>query len=215
MGCKLLGTISAYLVQIGLGFIAILSLAIKFKCEKEKRIFKVWILDVSKQIIGSFFAHFLNMLFAYILTDTNNSNDQCVMYMENYLVDSIFGLALNCLCLWILQKIVSRYNIHYLEMGKYIPDEEFKSWSFQVCAWILIIILVKFFLFAIIVYPMRNLLNIAGLWMLGPILGHEIAELIIVMILIPLICNVIQFLMQDIFLKYTSPADTTCYITMD
>lgn len=58
--CKLLGPF-ALVVQAALGAIALLSLVFKRWRERPRRPMKVWLFDVSKQILGTFFLHLANL----------------------------------------------------------------------------------------------------------------------------------------------------------
>ena len=74
------------MVQGTLGLIALFSLFIKWYCEKPRRLLKVWSLDVLKQGIAAVIAHFLNILFATILSNSTSdtATDQCAWYFINY-----------------------------------------------------------------------------------------------------------------------------------
>ena len=109
--CKLLGNWYSYLIQFTLGIVAFGSLYIKRKYENPKRPKKIWILDISKQIIGGLFAHLCNMLIAYIL----GNNNPCLWYFINYFIDVFVGVIL---CYYML-KIVNYVSIKYPKYNIY------------------------------------------------------------------------------------------------
>lgn len=59
--CHLLGP-TALVVQAIMGVIVISSLVVKRQLEKRKRRWRVWILDVGKQLVGQAVLHGLNIL---------------------------------------------------------------------------------------------------------------------------------------------------------
>jgi hypothetical protein len=59
--CRLLGPF-ALIVQGALGVVALLSLVYKRWRETPKRPWKIWFFDVSKQVVGTFLVHILNLL---------------------------------------------------------------------------------------------------------------------------------------------------------
>ena len=63
--CRLLGPF-ALLVQGALGVVALLSLVYKRWRETPKRPWKIWIFDVSKQVVGTFLVHILNLLMSVL-----------------------------------------------------------------------------------------------------------------------------------------------------
>ncbi|EAR87294.1 vaculolar membrane protein (macronuclear) [Tetrahymena thermophila SB210] len=65
--CNLVGG-SGLIVQMILGFLSFTVLVYKRTQEKPQRPFKIWLLDSSKQVLSSLFAHLANMIFSIVLT---------------------------------------------------------------------------------------------------------------------------------------------------
>ena len=204
--CKLLDGMFGYLIQLGLCVVAICVLIGKYiLIEKRERPLDVWMKDVSKQIIGLSVAHLWNMLFAMVLATNNGNNlegDECSAYFVNYLIDNTIGTLLNCLMIYLLNKLVNEYRdeLIYLDTGVYSAG--IKAWFYQLCAWIAIIVGVKCLLFGTIIYPLRTVLLDCGNWLMRPIVNNNNLELIIVMVIVPLICNIFQFVLQDLYLRH-------------
>jgi hypothetical protein len=59
--CFLLGR-TALVVQAIMGVVVISSLVIKRQLERRKRPWRVWVLDVAKQLVGQAVIHALNLL---------------------------------------------------------------------------------------------------------------------------------------------------------
>jgi len=103
--CKLLGPF-ALLVQGALGALALLSLVWKRYRETPRRPVKVWAFDASKQVLGSFLTHVLNLLMSMfssgdfatkvasaaaaavaVSDDQGNTPNPCSFYLLNLAID--------------------------------------------------------------------------------------------------------------------------------
>ena len=202
--CKLLEGFLTYFLQCILGLISLSALYWKWKNEYPKRQKKVFIFDVSKQIIGMGFAHLLNICIAimiskkYILDD-----DECRWYFLNFFVDVLFGTSLNYLFIKIAKKYIKKHKLKFLKIGEYTHAVSLcnKSYFQQVILWVIIILLSKCLILILILIPFHKLLDNFGKWFLNPISHNNDLELTIVMVILPLILNLIQFWIQDNFLK--------------
>jgi hypothetical protein len=224
MVCHLLGSAFNYVIQLSLGLIALSILYFKYRRERPQRAFSIWLKDVSKQMGGLLWGHLLNLILAMMLA---GHDDQCVPYFVNYIIDSIIGLALNLLVLWGLRWMGNRYQIKCLDFGNYNSQmaesissgdltmlsfdsrtsvksnkwEPLKMWFKQLFVWMGIITVIKLFLFFCFIYPLREQLMEAGSKVLHGITSNDVTELMIVMIIVPLIVNICQFIVQDNCLK--------------
>lgn len=216
MVCKILSDITGYLLQLLLGILGLSTLIIKFKFEKVKRSRAVFLRDVGKQIFGSCIAHLWNIIFAFLLqSNVNKESDQCVLYFVNYVIDCSVGLILTCLSLKLLDYMAIKYNWIYFHSGKYLENQVNFVWTLQLISWLLIITLVKWFVFATVIYPFRHTLISLGHYILSSVIGHDSLELIIVMVLVPLIFNILQFVVQDMVLKYNKPIQNLSLLDHD
>jgi hypothetical protein len=89
----------------------------------EKRTWKVFCLDINKQLGASLYAHFLNMALAAYLKILTNSGNGCVWYLLNHSLDCTFGLVI---CYWLhksLDNYAVRNNIEVLKSGVYVGEE--------------------------------------------------------------------------------------------
>ncbi len=68
-GCKLLGPFALF-VQAIMGVLVIGSLVYKRQRETPKRKWKIWALDVSKQLLGQLFVHMLNVILSDFVANT-------------------------------------------------------------------------------------------------------------------------------------------------
>ena len=207
MTCQLINNGFSILIHFILGIFALFSLGVKRITEKPRRPLKIFIYDVSKQVIGALYAHGLNILIAVHVTNFNNNNsndnDQCMWYFVNFIVDVFIGLTFNWLFLKLINYLAIKYKYNTLISGKYQLSEYYCNLSYclQLVIWLLIITIVKLILFFAILVPFSNELEKMGTSILSPISNHEEIELIIVMIVVPFSLNILQFWLQDTFLK--------------
>jgi len=201
MVCTLLGGFLNYGIQLSLGLVAFCALIFKYiVIEKKERHFDIWLKDVMRQIIGLMIAHLWNMLFAYILANNTMDDNQCEAYFVNYLVDNTLGILFNCSVVYFVNSLVIKRKIITLQTGFY--HFGWKSWRLQLLVWLCIITFVKLFLFGTIVYPLKDYLINFGEILLTPVNYNDDLELVIVMVLTPLIFNIFQFVIQDLFLRH-------------
>ena len=95
--CHLLGGLFAEGVQLALGVVAVASLVGKRLLEKPRRPWNVWCLDVCKQVASALFAHLLNILAAYWLSDALHVDDQV--------------RSGRCVVVWALSKLSACFSV--------------------------------------------------------------------------------------------------------
>lgn len=168
--------------------------------EVPKRPFHVWSKDASKQILGSFFDHSLNILIAWGLLAATSidlpGGNECVWYMINYLVDCFPGILIS----WALLKLMQTYSYDLLKPGVYnqvrnMTDEQ--VWGYQVLQWLIIIFVMKLVVLSAVILPLRGVLGGMGDWALTPLAGNPKLQLALVMVILPFVMNVTVFWIQD------------------
>lgn len=204
--CELINGSFSVFIQLLLGFMALSSLLIKRKYfERPKRSRKIWLYDTLKQIIGQFFAHIYNILIALILAERKEYNDPCEWYILNYILDTILGMFVCWLFVRLVNRISYRYTKPFLRSGNYRTAsgrmQGIGQYMIQLGVWIGIIFTTKVLIFVLILLPFKYFLQKLGDVIVHPLVDHPKAELIVVMIIVPLIMNSIQYWIQDIFLK--------------
>eukprot|EP00947_MAST-08B_sp_MAST-8B-sp1_P001824 g1824.t1 len=205
--CCLLGGFVSYCVQGGLGVAALTSLLYKRHVERPVRHCKVWLMDVSKQGLSALVAHFLNVLLAYIFSLLTPASDQCAWYFVNFTIDTVVGVFIVYLLLKLLECAAARFRWRrVLKSGDYGRPPSLKTWCAQLTSWTLIIIVMKALLTGLIILA-RNPLDAFGGWVFRPLRDAKLfyTELTLVMIIGPCLMNVIQFWIQDTFLKRHKP----------
>ena len=211
MVCQLINNDFSILIQIILGVFALVSLGVKRISENPRRPLNIFIYDVSKQVIGALYAHGLNLVIAIHVTNYNNkdnqdnkNNDQCMWYFINFIIDVFLGMTLSWLFLKLTNYIAVKKKYPFLISGKYLITKYYCNLSYclQLIIWLMIITIVKLILFYGVLIPFSSSLATIGTTILSPISNNDEVELIIVMIVVPFSLNIIQFWIQDTFLKH-------------
>lgn len=214
---QILGPMGMF-VQAFLGVLSLSALLIKRRFEKPQRSWKVWLLDNSKQAFGALLQHSLNMFLAILLSQSNQS-DNWDWYFINFAADVCIGVPLCYVGLQVVEYIGLRYDIEELNTGVYVDREiytpdldhldptylsnkaiDYRIWIIQLAWWGLIVSIVKAFLFFVLQFFSTPLELTAG-FLLGWLDMYPNVKLILIMMIIPLILNWIQFWVQDNILK--------------
>jgi len=174
------------------------TLIVKRQREYPQRIFSIFILDASKQALGALMGHFSNIALSIIINASivNGSSDECLWYCLSFVVDCTFGTLISLLLLYSYEQIFST------KMGEYGIDStpSLFIWSYQLIVWLIIIIISKLIILTFLIYMSKPLDYILGT-VFSSIQSYPNIELVLVMIVIPFILNILQFYIQDNYLK--------------
>eukprot|EP01016_Furgasonia_blochmanni_P015860 TRINITY_DN1887_c0_g1_i7.p2 TRINITY_DN1887_c0_g1~~TRINITY_DN1887_c0_g1_i7.p2 ORF type:complete len:257 (-),score=20.39 TRINITY_DN1887_c0_g1_i7:908-1678(-) len=224
-GCELLGTFGLF-IQFLLGCACFLSLIIKRSREHPKRIWKIWILDNSKQVSSALTAHCMNIALSFVFVSIRKGSDQCSWYFVTLMFDTTVGVGISYIILRFLDRAFGRMKLRHLQSGNYFkevplieasesdiesdiksnPDTkvtiDYTMWFLQLLFWNIVVLLSKSVLFlieALLVDP----LDTASSFILGGLDSYANIKLVVVVIIVPCIMNSVQFWIQDTFLKKT------------
>ncbi|KAG9400240.1 hypothetical protein AC1031_011153 [Aphanomyces cochlioides] len=196
--CQLLSGWQSYLVQMFLFLVALLSLWYKRHVERPKRSLEIWAMDVGKQGIGAVVGHFTNIIISIALPPVT---DQCVWYFLNFVIDITLGMVISLSLLRLQQELALWLGCPSLfDSGDYGNPPSYRIWGIQLIAWLSIIIFSKGIVTSVLIATATPLSRI-GNALFSPLAGHPLSELVVVMIIIPSFLNVVQFWVQDSFLK--------------
>ena len=188
-------------VQAALMFAAFLTLFVKWRLEEKRtrRPVKIWVFDTSKQGFTSFSWHFLNVYISWLYTST----DPCLWYSLMVVLDATLGLGLCYLALKGFEKyvvdarMVGAFSpLEYMRSGKYGTPPSAYAWGMQLLLWQGIVVGVKVTM-AALTYPVSDFLQSIARFVLAPVIKHPHAELIFVMLVLPLVLNVVTFWVSD------------------
>ncbi|XP_049445167.1 store-operated calcium entry regulator STIMATE-like isoform X2 [Epinephelus fuscoguttatus] len=155
----------------------------------ERRPWRIWFLDTSKQAIGMLFIHFANVY----LSDLTEE-DPCSLYLINFLLDASLGMLLIYAGVRAVSAIVEWRQWDSLRFGEYGEPVQCTAWLGQCILYILIMIFEKVLIMLVLLIPQWKQLAL-----LNPIENPNL-ELAIVMLIVPFFINALMFWVVDNFL---------------
>ncbi|XP_064822637.1 store-operated calcium entry regulator STIMATE-like isoform X1 [Oncorhynchus masou masou] len=155
----------------------------------ERRPWRIWFLDTSKQAIGMLFIHFANIY----LSDLTEE-DPCSLYLINFLLDASLGMLLIYAGVRAISAIVEWRQWDALRFGEYGEPVQCTAWAGQCALYILIMMFEKVLIILVLLIPQWKKLAL-----LNPINNPQL-ELAIVMLIVPFFVNALMFWVVDNFL---------------
>ncbi|KAF9464798.1 vacuolar membrane protein-domain-containing protein [Collybia nuda] len=206
--CELLGP-TALVVQGVLGVLVILSLVYKRHREKPMRPWRIWLFDVSKQVVGQMFVHGANVFVSGFVSE-HTSGNACVFYFLHILLDTTLGVAFIYLILRVLTHVFSeRLQFNGFESGIYGNPPSFKYWARQAALYVLSLTTMKLLVIALLsLFPW---LFKAGEWLLSWTWtgDGDSLQVIFTMGIFPITMNILQFWLIDSIVKASNSASVT------
>ncbi|XP_069045740.1 store-operated calcium entry regulator STIMATE-like isoform X2 [Lepisosteus oculatus] len=174
-----------------LGVVAFSTLMLKrFREPKhERRPWRIWFLDTSKQAIGMLFIHFANVY----LSDLTEE-DPCSLYLINFLLDASLGMLVIYAGVRAVSVLVEWRQWDSLRFGEYGEPLQCSAWVGQCALYILIMMFEKILIILVLLIPQWKKLAL-----LNPIANPQL-ELAIVMLIVPFFVNALMFWVVDNFL---------------
>ncbi|RDB20002.1 Store-operated calcium entry regulator STIMATE [Hypsizygus marmoreus] len=198
--CQLLGP-TALVVQGILGVLVILSLVYKRHREPHKRPWRIWLFDVSKQVVGQMFVHGTNVLLSDLVSQYTSGN-ACVFYFLHILLDTTLGVAFIYVILRALTHLFSeKFQLKGFESGVYGTPPAFKYWARQAAVYVLSLSTMKLLVILILIlFP--GIFQV-GKWLLSwtRIGDGDTVQVIFTMGVFPIIMNILQFWLIDSIVK--------------
>uniref|UniRef100_A0A6U6Q5L4 Uncharacterized protein n=1 Tax=Zooxanthella nutricula TaxID=1333877 RepID=A0A6U6Q5L4_9DINO len=108
--CELFGLFGIF-VQGLIGAWCMFTLVVLWRCETPRRPFLTWLGDMSKQLVGALWGHFMNVFVAIIFgraLDSDSLNNQCVWYLVGFMSDILFVTLLCWLATAALRPVCSQ-----------------------------------------------------------------------------------------------------------
>lgn len=211
MPCQLLDGFSL-LVQLFLALGSFSSLVYKRHCERPQRKLRIWLFDTSKQALSAGLVHLLNMAIAQVVgaraEPRAKSRDPCVVYTVNLCFDVAVGTLISYHLLLVAERALSRLAEcgccgapslaacarACASTGQYGCPPRVSRWLPQLALWVLIVCVSKA-LCAAIALRTRLVMDL-GAMLLRPLAPSPRAELVIVMLVLPLVLSVAQLWVQ-------------------
>lgn len=207
--CRLLGPFSL-IVQVFLGLLSLSSLLFKrYREYPNRRSWKVWSFDVSKQVLGSFGIHILNVVLSILSgnspphkRDSYDDDNPCDYYFLNLLLDTTIGVPILWGILYMLDKLVRRLDVRGVDTGEYGDPPSYMNYTKQ-----LAIYFVGLFSMKLVVYLMMEIfpfLVLLASWILNWSDSQPELQVFLVMFLFPVLLNALQYYLIDSIIQ--SPA---------
>ncbi|KAH9022367.1 vacuolar membrane protein-domain-containing protein [Lactarius deliciosus] len=196
--CQLLGP-TALIVQALMGVLVISSLLFKRHREKPKRPWRIWLFDVSKQVVGQMFVHGVNV-FVSDVGSTRTSGNACVYYFLNILLDTTLGVYAIYITLFFLTWYFSeKLKLKGLQSGQYGSPPSVNYWVRQLAIYVVSLTSMKLFVIAVVAF--WDVLSDIAAWLLSWLGNGDTAQVIFTMGLFPIFMNIIQFWVIDSIIK--------------
>lgn len=226
--CKLMGPFALF-VQAMMGILVVGSLVYKRQREKPKRKWKIWALDVSKQMLGQLFVHILNVVLSDFVASGGGENP-CSLYFLNILVDTTLGVFFIYIALkYVTWFLTERMGLEGFVSGQYTPPlpaivpassgdstssaqtgaarrafrrgrPRIEYWLKQLASYLFVLLLMK--MAVLVIFALFPFLFDVGSWILGFFGNHKQFQVLFSMALFPLAMNVLQFWLIDSLLRH-------------
>ncbi|XP_010712152.1 store-operated calcium entry regulator STIMATE-like isoform X1 [Meleagris gallopavo] len=158
--------------------------------KEERRPWRIWIYDTSKQVIGALFIHFTN-IFLSDLTE----EDPCSLYLINFILDATLGMLLIWLGVKVVSWAVQRQKCTHLVFGEYGDPPQAAAWIGQCSLYMVIVAVEKTLIILVLLIPSWTKAKLQQI-LLSYIPNPQL-ELIVVMLVVPFIVNAVLFWVVD------------------
>ncbi|KAF9582275.1 hypothetical protein BGW38_000423 [Lunasporangiospora selenospora] len=197
--CNLMGPFAIF-VQLTLATIAFSTLILKRRKERPMRPIRVWLYDVSKQIVGGIVIHSLNLLAATLFGHSaeKEGSNPCIWYFLNVFLDTTFGVGVLYLFLKGADMYFAHIRMEGLKTGDYGNPPQFERWWKQTLVFSVGLVVMKIVVVIVLTWPYMFKF---GELVLGWTMENEKLQILFVMLLLPLIMNICQFWVIDYILK--------------
>ncbi|KAI9026222.1 vacuolar membrane protein-domain-containing protein [Hyaloraphidium curvatum] len=197
----------ALLVQLLLACCALSALVYKRHREHPRRPWAVWALDTGKQVAGQTLMHTSNLLLSFAMGRASEDHgNPCVWYFCNFMLDTTLGVGIVWLYLRALTAALVALGVTDLATGNYGhgPRPDMYIWFKQLLVFTAVLMGMK----GTVVFLMAAMPIWAeiGAWFLSWVPGER-GQVVLVMFIVPIIMNVVQFWLVDTVIKDKSPVD--------
>lgn len=218
--CRLIPGIFGLLIQLSLMGLSIGLLILKKRIEVKysNRTWNEFILDSSKQILGSLWLHVLNLIFAVHLHKKNLEGDSCDWYWINIIVDCTLGTYIEYILFRIIHRVVLPAFVKdplkarefesgfYEHQGGRIGSFSSRMYLKQLCVWLSICTSMKLIVILFMQIAADPLIDLSDIF-LDRFDDNPGEKLVLVMIVTPFIFNSAQLWVVDNIIKRSERAD--------
>lgn len=204
--CHVLSGYYGLLMQLLLMFVFLGTLAYKYMTELLTRVTErspqEFLLDCTKQLLGAFWIHGLNLVTAWKL-----GQNECEVYFISIMIDCTLGVFAEFHFLrfvtWLLKRTLCHGNQSVISTGQYYEGEQFQWGRFvkQTAVWFMVVTMMKISMLIAMFILSMPLMSVTHNVILAPFAVWPRLELLVVMVLVPACMNAFQFWCQDNFLQ--------------
>ena len=204
--CELLGPFGLF-VQALMAVLTMGSLVWKRYHERpHRRPWRIWMYDVSKQVIGASFVHITNLFLSiiskirlHVFTVKGNPkricDNPCDYYFLNLLVDTTIGIPILYFFIVGITGVLKGMHIHGLNSGEYGDPPLLSNYAKQLVVYLVSLGLTKLSVYVLMLsFPI--LVRVA-IWMLSRLDPYPNVQVGFVLLVFPLIMNVFQCYVVD------------------
>lgn len=128
-------------------------------------------------------------------------SNECIWYFVNFCLDATLGTMIAIVLFQYHQELAQHYRWSRVQhSGEYGDPVSYLTWTYQVMTWLSIVLISKALVTASLLLT-PEMLGHVGNWLFYPLQNNPFLELVVVMVLCPCFLNVMQFWIQDSFLK--------------
>ncbi|XP_032828385.1 store-operated calcium entry regulator STIMATE isoform X2 [Petromyzon marinus] len=157
----------------------------------ERRPWRIWLYDTSKQIFGQLFIHFANVYLSELTEE-----DPCSLYLINFLLDATLGMVLIWLGIKAASRLVEWRQWESLRFGEYGEPPRCCAWVGQCGVYLLVVACEKTITFLVILIPFWKKVQ----ELILSLIPNPQVELALVMLIVPFVVNAVMFWLTDNFL---------------
>lgn len=178
--------------------------------KSQKRSWTLWISDNLKQGFSTAGAHIWGTIVSILLSNYLEETDECAWFFLQFIVDTTIAVGLSILISKYSIKLIEccsyRFAKKWLSIGKYNTDmntQGYKIWIVQTLHWFFCSMVARMFCTGLLV--LGHSIGIKFSTWFSNEWNNKHAELVFVILIIPMIMDTLQLLIQNWYLHWISP----------
>ena len=186
----------------------ILKIFYKKKQLYNKRTWKIWLMDNTKQGLSSLLGHVWATYISIFIS--NDTSFECNWFLIQFVIDTLFAMYLSFIfskiTIYLIGTCNKKIEQRYFTIG-YYDDHDYKIWIIQTMHWIFISMLSRI-ICSLLIISTKNIWTQPNIWFNNIWIEKRHEQLIITILIMPLLLNSIQYLTQNWFLRWVSNIST-------
>lgn len=178
---------------------------------KPGRPWKLWLMDNTKQGLSSSIAHIYATYIAVLFSHGTNDGDPCAWFLIQFLIDTALGVflsfGLSKLSIFLIGECNQPLAKRWLTVGNYYTMSHrqiYFIWGVQVFHWLVFSLLARL-ICSLILLATLPIWNSVAFAFSQPWQHNRHAELVFVVLGMPILMNSVQFLLTNWYLRWKRP----------